>query len=55
MYDNEMSVGAAIKECGIARNEIFLTTKQSEGNLTPLPFLLSFSSFWSEHSPTNPA
>ena len=34
MYGNENEVGRAIRESGIARGEIFLTTKLAPGNLT---------------------
>lgn len=35
MYDNEEAVGAALSESGIARDEIFLTTKVWWEHLTP--------------------
>lgn len=31
-YDNEISVGKAIRTCGLNRNELFVTTKLSNGN-----------------------
>ena len=31
-YDNEISVGKAIRTCGLKRNELFITTKLSNGN-----------------------
>jgi 2,5-diketo-D-gluconate reductase B len=35
MYGNEQEVGRAIGDSGIARSEIFLTTKLAPGNLAP--------------------
>ena len=36
MYGNEQEVGRAIRDCGIARSEIFVTTKLAPGNLAPI-------------------
>jgi 2,5-diketo-D-gluconate reductase B len=35
MYGNETEVGRAMRESGVARDEIFLTTKIAPGNLEP--------------------
>ncbi|WP_162054460.1 aldo/keto reductase [Pontibacter pamirensis] len=41
MYGNEAAVGSAIKESGIAREEVFLTTKVLPSNLSRKDFLPS--------------
>lgn len=41
VYDNEAAVGAAIKASGIARDDIFLTTKVWVTKFDPKDFLLS--------------
>jgi 2,5-diketo-D-gluconate reductase B len=33
MYGNEAAVGAAIKSCGVARSDLFVTTKVDPGNV----------------------
>lgn len=41
MYDNEAETGAALAECGIARNELCITTKVHPDNYTAERFLPS--------------
>ena len=41
MYGNEAEVGAALAGCGIARKDLFVTTKVGVENLTPARFMPS--------------
>ena len=43
IYGNEKEVGIGIRQSGIDRNKIFLTTKVASTNLTPLRIRRSFS------------
>jgi 2,5-diketo-D-gluconate reductase B len=38
MYGNEGEVGEGLRACGIARREVFITTKVWQDNLAPRPF-----------------
>lgn len=38
MYGNETGVGRAIKDCGVARNELFIVTKVDPGNVSAARF-----------------
>ncbi len=38
MYGNEAGVGRAIKDCGVARHELFIVTKVDPGNVSPQRF-----------------
>ncbi|MGY2288279.1 aldo/keto reductase [Pseudomonas sp. SDO528_S397] len=42
MYDNERAVGQAIEQCGVPRNELFLTTKVWHDQLEPSALLQAF-------------
>ena len=46
IYDNEAAVGQAIAESGVARNELFITTKIWIENLNKEKLIASLKSLW---------